>query len=241
MRVPPASTVKGRVPWSRSRQKGGERNRGVEPRTPVDTFTTKPTRHRFTQEQLAIGRRRGNITRWGTNQLLNPVLKDDPAIKRYQSHIAARRGNAGKVSRTSQIVSRSAPRAFLEYLGLPIGPDSVTRLIVQTREEHRADNYQTDEKLLAFALNPPKGRYNKAATLKGVFKANHCPLIVSLPTPEPPKRTKKISAEVMKAIYQALPIDELRVIIDLQAYAGERVAALCTLTPISDWTDHGRK
>lgn len=89
-----------------------------------------------------------------------------------------------------------------------------------------------DELLLAFALNPPtKGRYNKAATVKGIFKANHCPLTVSLPTPEPPERTKKNSAEVLKAIYENLPRDELRAIIDFQAYAGERVAALRSLTP----------
>lgn len=99
----------------------GERNRGVEPRTRVNPFITKPTRHRFTQEELTKGRQRGNIRRWGTNQLLNPILQDDPAIKRYLAHIAARRGNVGKVSRTSQIVSCSAPRAFLEYLGLPKG------------------------------------------------------------------------------------------------------------------------
>jgi len=124
---------------------------------------------------------------------------------------------------------------------LPIEQDSVSRLVAETRAEHRNDIFQTDEKLLAFALNPPsKGRYNKAATVKGIFKANHCPLSISLPTPEPPRPTKKIDSETLKAIYAGLPRDELRAIIDLQAYAGERVACLCELTPISDWTDHGK-
>ena len=116
----------------------------------------------------------------------------------------------------------------------------MSKLIERTRAEHRTDNFQTDEQLLSFALNPPsKGRYNKAATIKGIFKANHCPLTTSLPTPEPPERTKKISAETLKAIYESLPRDELRAIMDLQAFAAERVAALCLLTPTSDWTDYG--
>ena len=81
---------------------------------------------------------------------------------------------------------------------MPIEQDSVSKLVAQTRTEHRNDNFQTDEKLLAFALNPPsKGRYNKEATVKGIFKANHCPLTVSLPTPEPPKPTKMFDSETL--------------------------------------------
>ena len=34
-----------------------------------------------------------------------------------------------------------------------------------------------------------------------------------------------------------MPRDELRAIIDLQAFAGERVACLCALTPTSSWED----
>jgi hypothetical protein len=135
-------------------------------------------------------------------------------------------------------VALSAPRAFLEYLGLRIKPNSVTKLIEQARNEHRKDNFQLDEKLLAFAMNPPtKGRYNKAATIKGIFKANYCPLNVSLPAPSKPERTRQISHGILEAIYDNLPRDELRAIIDLQAFAGERVACLCALTTISSWED----
>ena len=165
-------------------------------------------------------------------------MKEDPAIRRYLSLLASKHGNAGTVPRTSQIVALSSPRAFLEYLELPIGPNSVTRLIEQTRAEHRQDNFQLDERLLAFSMNPTtKGRYNKAATIKGIFKANYCPLNVSLPAPTKPERTRQISHGIMDAIYDSLPRDELRAIIDLQAFAGERVACLCALTPISSWED----
>ena len=140
---------------------------------------------------------------------------------------------------TSQIVALSAPRAFLEYLELPIEHDSVTKLIEHTRSEHRKDDFQLDEKLLAFSMNPAtKGRYNKAATIKGIFKANYCPLNVSLPAPTKPERTRQISHGILEAIYDNLPRDELRAIIDLQAFAGERVACLCALTPISSWEDY---
>ena len=114
----------------------------------------------------------------------------------------------------------------------------MTSLIEQTRAEHRQDNFQLDERLLAFSMNPTtKGRYNKAATIKGIFKANYCPLNVSLPAPTKPERTKQISHGILEAIHDSLPRDELRAIIDLQAFAGERVACLCALTPISSWED----
>jgi integrase len=87
-------------------------------------------------------------------------------------------------------------------------------------------------------MNPPtKGRYNKAATIKGIFKANYCPLNASLPAPSKPERTRQISHGILEAIYDNLPRDELRAIIDLQAFAGERVACLCALTTISSWED----
>lgn len=51
----------------------------------------------------------------------------------------------------------------------------------------------------------------------------------------------QISHGILEAIYDSLPRDELRALIDLQAFAGERVACLCTLTPISHWEDHDER
>jgi integrase len=77
-----------------------------------------------------------------------------------------------------------------------------------------------------------------AAAIKGIFKANRCPLQVSFNTTFT-KSTRKISTGILKAIYQSLPRNELRLIIDLQAYAGERVAAICRNTGLDQWEDYG--
>jgi hypothetical protein len=72
------------------------------------------------------------------------------------------------------------------------------------------------------------------ASIKGIFKANRCPLQASFNTTFT-HSTKKIGLGLLKAIYEAVSIEEQK-LMELQAYAGERLAAL-SLTPVSQWED----
>ncbi len=76
--------------------------------------------------------------------------------------------------------------------------------------------------------------------MKAVFEKNDCPLTKAFAPPEVTKKTKRISAGILKAIYDSLPRDELRLLTDLCTHVPERVQAVCNKTPISSWEDHER-
>jgi integrase len=98
-----------------------------------------------------------------------------------------------------------------------------------------------DRALKAFSMLPPPTTHGQyAAHIKGVFKANHCRLEANITQRLPPK-TKRISAGILKAIYESLPREELRLITDILAFCPERVTAVCEKTPISAWEDFNDK
>jgi hypothetical protein len=112
-------------------------------------------------------------------------------------------------------------------------------LIARTRQQHRNEDYVTDDKLLEFVGQKPiMSHASWGASIKGIFKANRCPLQASFNTTFT-HATKKIGPGLLKAIYQTVTAEE-RKLMDLQAFAGERLAAVC-LTPISQWEDFNER
>jgi hypothetical protein len=131
-------------------------------------------------------------------------------------------------------------RDFLTYLGAPITTTALSELIKKTRADHRNEDFTTDRKLTAFGKGPPatNGRY--VGYLKAVFERNDCPLVKASAPPQTTRKTKRISAGILKAIYDSLPRDELRLLTDLCTHVPERVQAVCVKTPISAWEDQER-
>ncbi len=118
---------------------------------------------------------------------------------------------------------------------------ALSELLKKTRQQHREDNFETDLALRTFSKKKPENTYaNYSGLIKGIFKANNCPLAASIKQPTA-RKEKRISAGILKAIYDSLPRDELRLITDLGAFVPERVAAVCGKTPISAWEDFNDK
>ncbi len=129
-------------------------------------------------------------------------------------------------------------RDFLNYLGTPLTTAALSELIRKTRADHRDEEFTTDRKLTAFGKGPPSTNGRYVGYLKAVFEKNDCPLAKAFAPPQATRKTKRISAGILKAIYDSLPRDELRLLTDLCAHVPERVQAVCVKTPISAWEDH---
>jgi hypothetical protein len=94
----------------------------------------------------------------------------------------------------------------------------LSELLELTRQQHRADNFETDDQLLRFVSQKPITTYAMyGERVKGIFKANRTPLQASFNSTFT-HSTRKISAGILKAIYDSLPRDELRIIQDFQTY-----------------------
>ena len=194
---------------------------------PYTCTAYKPTRRR------RFGPRKTEANR------LNDLIRKDPAHRKYLAVVGQRRRNNGLVSKCTQSLAASAPRRFLTFLNRPITETALSELIEETRRQHRSDDFTTDDALLQFVNQKEVITYAQlGSAIKGIFKANRCPLQVSFNTTFT-KSTRKISTGILKAIYQSLPRNERRLIIDLQAYAGERVAAICRNTGLDQWEDYG--
>jgi hypothetical protein len=129
----------------------------------------------------------------------------------------------------------SGTKHFLRFLGLPITDHTLTDLIERSRQQHRKENYTTDDRLLEFVGQKPiMSHASWGASIKGIFKANRCPLQASFNTTFT-HSTKKFGSGLLKAIYETVTLEEQK-LMDLQAYTGERLAAI-SLTPISQWED----
>ncbi len=129
----------------------------------------------------------------------------------------------------------SGSKHFLRFLGTPITEHALSDLITKTRTQHRRDVYSTDDRLLEFVTQKPiKSHASWGASIKGIFKANRCPLQASFNTTFT-HSTKKIGSGLLKAIYQSVSLEEQK-LMELQAYAGERLAAVSN-TPVSQWED----
>jgi hypothetical protein len=195
---------------------------------PLELGDARPTRHRRTREELRAAALKGSVTQWGEQILLNPIIRKDPAwetYKQYREH-----------SDSWLQAATNAARLFLTHLGRPVTETALTELLTQTRREHREDIYTTDDALIAFSRLETRSTHGLyAGAIKGIFRANHCPLTASIKQPQA-RKEKRISAGILKAIYQALPREELRLLADLGAFAPERAHAIYT-TPISAWED----
>jgi integrase len=77
------------------------------------------------------------------------------------------------------------------------------------------------------------------AAIKGIFKRNRTPLDASFNTTFT-HSTKKIGSGVLKEILLRLTREQ-QLLIRLQAYAGERIAVLARLTPISEYEDYDER
>jgi integrase len=151
-----------------------------------------------------------------------------------------RRRNNGFLSASTQLKALAGTKRFLAFLGLPIDAKSLTSLIIQTRQQHKNDDFTTDDALLRFVSQKPTTSYASwGAAIKGIFKANRTPLQASFNTTFT-HSTKKIGSGILKALYESLDAEH-QALIDLQAYAGERIAAICRLTPITAWEDFDNK
>jgi integrase len=178
----------------------------------------------------------GADKRWGANYAIRQTVQKDQAFQDYLTDLKTRKG---RISKVTQMQATSGALDFLRYLRREVTDTTLSQLLKETREQHRNDDYTTD-KLLRKYISEAKvtTKLKHASFVKGIFKANACPLTASVPQTRPSK-TKRIPPGILKAIYYALPRDELRLIMDFCAHAAERKTALCKLNPISAWEDYG--
>ncbi len=158
-------------------------------------------------------------------------------MQQYYAVVSTRRRNNGIVSEKTYQAGANSIRKFLEYAGTPVTRTALSELIAETRRQHREDDFSTDDALLRFVTQKPIILHaSYGSYIKGVFRANRCPLTASFNS-HFTHPTKKISAGILKAIYQSLDTEH-RALMDFQAYAGERVSAICRKTPLDRWEDY---
>ncbi|HEV2139450.1 MAG TPA: hypothetical protein VGR53_11495 [Nitrososphaerales archaeon] len=188
-----------------------------------------------TQFRRFYERKPHSSPKWDESSRLAGIIAQDKAITVYLTNLANRRRNNGEVCYGTRWRTINSVRHFLQFVHKDITPTSLTKMIQDTKEQHKNDDYATDDALLAFVSRPSIiANAQRGAYVKAVFKANRCLLQASFNTSFT-HSTKKISLGILKAIYNNLD-DEHKNIIDLQAYAGERVQAICTV-PIDQWED----
>jgi hypothetical protein len=159
-------------------------------------------------------------------------------MKLYYASVGNRRRNGGTVCQSTRTHSINGIRCFLQHLNRPITGTAVSELINETRERHRHDDFTTDNALLEFVSKPPViTNCQYGAYVKGIFKANRTPLQASFNTSWT-HSTKKISMGILQAIYQAATLEQ-RDVMDLQAYAGERITCIASLVTLDQWEEAG--
>ena len=121
---------------------------------------------------------------------------------------------------------------MLQYLNREINDHAITDLIAEVKEQHKCDDFSFDDRLLIYSNLPSLRTHRNSATyLKGIFKANRCRLDLSIDN-HFDSRTAKISDGILREIYLAQS-PEKQALMDWQAYAGERVACICTKITLS--------
>ena len=174
--------------------------------------------------------------KWDESSRLADIISRDRAIDIYLTNLANRRRNDGQVPQGTRWRTINSVRHFLQFVGREITPTALSELIQETKRQHKNDDYTTDDALLTFVSRPSiMANAQRGAYVKAIFKANRCPLQASFNTSFT-HSTRKTSPGILKAIYDSF-VTEHRAIIDLQAYAGERVQAICTV-PMDQWEDY---
>jgi hypothetical protein len=192
-----------------------------------------------TQFRRFYERKPHSSPKWDESSRLADIIAQDKAISVYLTNLANRRRNNGEVSHGTRWRTINSVRHFLQFVHKDITPTALTELIRDTKQQHRNDDYTIDDALLAFVSKPSIiANAQRGAYVKAVFKANRCPLQASFNTSFT-HSTKKISPGILKAIYHSLGTEH-QAAIDLQAYAGERVQAICTV-PINQWEDYNTR
>ena len=157
-------------------------------------------------------------------------------MKLYYASVGSRRRNGGTVCQSTRTHSINGIRCFIQHLNRPITATAVSELINETREKHRRDDFSIDNALLELVVKPPViTNCQYGAYVKGIFKANRTPLQASFNTSWT-HSTKKISPGILQAIYRAAT-EEQRDVMDLQAYAGERITCIASLVTLDQWED----
>ena len=163
---------------------------------------------------------------------LNRIIEKDPAVQVYIANVKARRRNNGYFSGHSRSHTLSSCRDMLQYLNRQINEHAITALINEVKVQHKQDDFSFDDRLLIYSNLPSlRVHRNWATYLKGIFKANRCRLDVPVDN-HFDSRTAKISDDILREIYLAQS-PEKQALMDWQAYAGERVSAICTEITIS--------
>jgi hypothetical protein len=156
---------------------------------------------------------------------LNIIISQDKALALYFANLASRRRNNGYLSKDVAHAAQNAVRCFLVHLGREITDHALTDLIEEVKEKHAKSDFSIDDALTIFAnLHPIHSHRQRGVYVKGIFRVNHCPLHANIDNHFSAK-TAKISNGILKAIYDAQD-QECKDIMDLQAYAGERIGCL---------------
>jgi len=143
----------------------------------------------------------------------------------YFTNLKSRRRNSGYLSVKVAQAAERAVSSFLTYLGREISDHALTDLIEEVRKLHSRNDYSIDNKLIAFADQNPRSTYTQRGVyVKGIFRVNFCPLHANIDN-HCIAKTAKISNGILKAIYDSQD-QETKDLLDLQAYAGERIGAL---------------
>lgn len=156
------------------------------------------------------------------------TVSQDKALVRYFTNIKARKRNNGFISKATIHQATAAARHFLDHLNTQVTDHAIGDIITRSRQD-AAFKEELEDSLLTFSNLEPIPSHRKNATfLKGIFKANRCPLNVSIDNHFNAK-TPKISEGILQAIYKSLD-NEHQTLIDLQAFSGERVQCICTIS-----------
>jgi hypothetical protein len=155
------------------------------------------------------------------------AVSQDKALVRYFANIKARKRNNGFISKATIQQATAGARNFLDHLKIQITDHAISDLITSSRQDMPFKE-QIEDSLLTFSnLEPIRSHRKNATFLKGIFKANRCPLNISIDNHFNAK-TPKISEGILQAIYKSLD-DEHQSLVDIQAFSGERVQCICTI------------
>jgi hypothetical protein len=169
---------------------------------------------------------------------INLAIDHDPAIQRYFETIKSRRRNRGYLSPMTVNLTHYAVRSFLGYIGITVTDHAIRDLI----EDRRLNpgNTSIDDSLLSFSnLNPILSHRDRAIAIKGIFHRNGVLLYPSIDN-HCGKRTPKISDGILKEIFEAQDFEK-QTMMEMQAYAGERIRCLAKGVKLSQIRRHDDK
>ena len=160
------------------------------------------------------------------------TVEKDPAITRYFTVIKNRPRAEGFLSPRTRGYALNSVRHFLTFLNIPITENALSTLIKSKKDNPQ--DFTLDDQIEAFA-NPPnndklQSRRAYAIYILGIFKANRARLSAQVNN-HFATSTSPISDGILKEIRSHLD-QRGKDLMDLQAYAGQRIKAIATI-PLS--------